>query len=268
MKRDAPAQGKPRTFFTSFTHGMGELADKMAEAAGTERMFTGAAMERIERRADGSYRLELADGSTAEVDAVVVATESWAAAPLLRDVDATVAAKLAQIPSSSSATVSIAFREADLGIDLDVFGVLCPMVEGRALLAATYSSTKWPGRAPKGKVLFRGFLGGPHNQDIMEKDDEELGRIALSEMRDILGIPDSAEPLFVKVFRWHLAMPQYTMGHLDRVTEIEARSADLKGLALAGGGYRGVGVPNCIESGERAADKVLRDFGIEPPEVA
>jgi oxygen-dependent protoporphyrinogen oxidase len=265
MKRQSPVQGRPKTFFTSLIRGMGELPAKMAEGAGAANIVTGAAVVRLERMGDGSFALGLDDGTEAQADAVIVATESWAASPLMRDVEPTIAEKLAEIPSSSSATVSIAFREADIGIDMDVFGVLCPMVEGRALLAATYSSTKWPGRAPKGKVLFRGFLGGPHNQAIMDEDDDELGRIALSEMRDILGIPQSAEPLFVKVFRWHLAMPQYTMGHLGRVEEIERRSGEIKGLALAGGSYRGVGVPNCIESGERAADKVLGDFGIEPP---
>ena len=124
------------------------------------------------------------------------------------------------------------------------------------------ASTKWPGRAPKGAVLLRGFVGGPHNQAIMEKGDEEIRAIVLAELRDILGINPKAEPLFSRFYRWTLGMPQYTMGHLDRVELIEARSKDITGLALAGGSYRGVGIPNCIESGEAAVTKVLGEWGI------
>jgi oxygen-dependent protoporphyrinogen oxidase len=141
--------------------------------------------------------------------------------------------------------------------------VLCPLVENRPLLAITYSSTKWAGRAPKGKVLLRGFVGGPRNQAIMEKSDAELVQIVLEQMRSIIGLPASAKPLFSRVFRWHLGMPQYTIGHLDRVETIEQRCDRIPGLALAGGGYRGVGLPNCIESGERGVTKVLGEWGIE-----
>jgi oxygen-dependent protoporphyrinogen oxidase len=192
-----------------------------------------------------------------------LATESWAAEPLVRPHDEVIANALIAIPASSSATVSIAFNEKEVGFDLDAFGVLCPLIEGRALMAATYSSTKWPGRAPKGKVLLRGFVGGPHNQEILRRSDEELVQIVLAEFHDILGLNPNAKPLFSRVFRWHLGMPQYTLGHLDRVALIEDRSAQIPGFALAGGSYRGVGVPNCIESGERAVSKVIAEWGID-----
>jgi len=130
-------------------------------------------------------------------------------------------------------------------------------------MAVTYSSTKWPGRAPKGKALLRGFVGGPHNQEILKRSDEELVQIVLAEFHDILGLNPFAKPLFSRVFRWHLGMPQYTLGHLERVVLIEDRSSRIPGLALAGGCYRGVGVPNCIESGERAVSKVLSEWGID-----
>jgi oxygen-dependent protoporphyrinogen oxidase len=129
-------------------------------------------------------------------------------------------------------------------------------------MAATYSSTKWPGRAPAGKVLLRGFVGGPHNQEILKRSDEELVEKVLAEFRDILGLNPFAKPLFTRVFRWRLGMPQYTLGHLDRVKLIEDQSAQIAGLALAGGSYRGVGVPNCIESGEGAVSKILQEWGI------
>lgn len=263
-KKYPPKPGaKPRTFFTSFTQGMQTLTEGMADAAGRDWITTGASVERIGRSDDGTWTVTFEDGSSEVGDAVIVATESWAAEKLVREVDEDITLALAGIPSSSSATVSMAFEEEGLGIDTNAFGVLCPLVEGRALMAATFSSTKWPGRAPAGKVLMRGFVGGPHNQEIMQKSDEDLVQVVFDEMRDIIGFNPKAKPLFSRVFRWHLGMPQYTLGHLGRVDLIEEQSAKIPGFALAGGSYRGVGIPNCIESGERAASKVLGDWGIE-----
>ena len=265
-KKYPPKPGeKKRTFFTSFTGGMQELTDAMADATGRENLRSGAAVESMDER-DGRWVVSLSDGTILEGDAVIVATEAWAAEPLLRPVSGAIADALAGIPASSSATVSIGFREDEIGIDMDAFGVLCPLIEGRSLMAATFSSTKWPGRAPEGKVLLRGFVGGPHNQAIMERSDEEIVEIVLSELRDILGV--KGEPLFSRIYRWKLGMPQYTMGHLDRVETIEQAAAEIPGLALAGGSYRGVGVPNCIESGERAVSKVLGEWDIELAEDA
>jgi len=265
-KKYPPKPGqKKRTFFTSFTGGMQELTDAMADAAGRDRIRTGVGVQTISRGEDG-WTVTLTEGSELEADAVIVATESWAAEPLLRDLDTGIGEALAGIPNSSSATVSLGFNEDEVGISMEAFGVLCPLMERRSLMAATYSSTKWPGRAPSGKVMLRGFVGGPHNQAIMEHSDAELVEIVLAELRDILGV--KGQPLFSRVFRWNMGMPQYTMGHLDRVETIEARSAQIPGLALAGGSYRGVGVPNCIESGERAVSKVLGEWGISLAEDA
>jgi len=262
MKKKYPPKpgDKPKTFFTSFLGGMQELTESMADSAGRESMRTGVGAKSIAREGEG-WVVTLDDGSALSGDAVIIATESWAAEPLMRPVDAQIANALAGIPSSTSATVSLGFMADQIGIDMNAFGVLCPQVEKRALMAATYSSTKWPGRAPEGKVLMRGFVGGPQNQAIMENSDEDLVAIVLREMREILGI--KGEPLFSRVYRWHLGMPQYTMGHLGRVEAIEQRSAQLPGLALAGGSYRGVGIPNCIESGERAVSKVVNEWDMQ-----
>jgi oxygen-dependent protoporphyrinogen oxidase len=257
---------KPRTFFTSFVNGMQELTDHMADAAGREKMRTGSAVTGLRRTLNGLWRASLSDGSTVDGDAVIIATESWAAEPLVRPHDEVIADALADIPASSSATISIAFNENEVGFDLNAFGVLCPFVENRTLMAATYSSTKWPGRAPPGKVLLRGFVGGPHNQKIVQRSDEELAQAVLAELRDIVGLSPDAKPLFSRVFRWHLGMPQYTLGHLERVARIDDRCTQIPGLAIAGGSYRGVGVPNCIESGERAVTKILGEWGIDLPE--
>ena len=156
----------------------------------------------------------------------------------------------------------MAFRREDCPSDLRWFGILSPIIEGRQLLAVTLSSSKWPDRAPEGRVLFRGFVGGPRNQHLLETDDAALVETVRAQIVDLLGMSPDAQPVFAKVYRWNGGMPQYTLGHLDRVDEIERRSAGIRGLALAGGAFRGVGVPNCIESGERAVTKVLADLGI------
>jgi len=264
MRRKYPVKPgeKPRTFFTSFLNGMQELTDRMADTAGRQRMRTGMVVTSLRHKPDGVWSAQISNGSTVDGDAVIIATESWAAEPLVRPHDKAIADTLASIPASSSATISIAFNEREVGFDLNAFGVLCPMIEGRALMAATYSSTKWRGRAPAGKVLVRGFVGGPHNQEILKRSDEELIQIVIGEYCNILGLNPFAKPLFSRVYRWHLGMPQYTLGHLDRIGLIESRSAKIPGFAIAGGSYRGVGVPNCIESGEQATSKILGEWGI------
>jgi protoporphyrinogen/coproporphyrinogen III oxidase len=259
MRRKHPQDPKnPRTFFNTFKEGMQQLPEGMADAAGREGIRTGVSATRLEKLAAG-WKVHLDDGGVLEADAVIVATEGWAASDLTATVDPELSALIGTIPHSSSATVSMGFDTDDLGFSLDAFGVLCPLVEDRALMAATYSSTKWTNRAPKGKALLRGFVGGPHNQAIMDKSDDEIVEIVRSEFRSILGL--TAEPVFARVYRWVNGMPQYTMGHLGRVDAIEAKVAAIPTLGVGGGSYRGVGIANCIESGEAAVTKVLGELG-------
>jgi oxygen-dependent protoporphyrinogen oxidase len=234
---------------------MQQLTDRMADVAGREKIHTRLAVSSLRRTSENGWRASLSDGSSIDGNGVIIATESWTAEPLVRPHDEGIADALATIPTSSSATVSIAFNKDEVGFDLNAFGVLCPLIEGRALMAATFSSTKWPGRAPEGRVLLRGFVGGPHNQGILKHPDEELVQKVLAEFRDILGLNPFAKPLFSRVFRWYLGMLAVHARTSDRIALIEDRSGQIPGLALAGGSYRGVGVPNCIESGERAVSK-------------
>jgi protoporphyrinogen/coproporphyrinogen III oxidase len=261
MRRKYPPKpGQPRrTFFSSFEGGMQELTDAMADAAGRDDMIVGTAVASLERAGSG-WVATLADGRKLDGDAVVVATEGWAAEGLVRDIAPLAYEALEGIPHSSSATISLGFDTEDVGFDLNAFGVLCPQAEHRSLMAATYSSTKWPDRAPKGKVLMRGFVGGPHNQEIVDRSDDELTQIVTDELRGILGL--TADPIFARVYRWRLGMPQYTLGHLGRVAAIQSEMETIPGLALAGGSYTGVGLPNCAESGEAAVSKVLSDLGV------
>jgi oxygen-dependent protoporphyrinogen oxidase len=261
-KKYPPKPGaKPWAFFNTFYRGMQRLTDGMADAIGRERIVTGVRVTGLSRTAEG-WRVSLSTGETIDADAVIVATEGWAAAELVHDVDTRVGDLLASIPYSSSATVPMAFRAQDCRGDLKWFGILSPLVERRPLLAVTLSSSKWPDRAPADRVLLRGFIGGPANQHLLEADDAALIETVRAQIVDLLGMRPETQPVFSSVYRWNCGMPQYTLGHVDRVDEIEHRSAGIGGFALAGGAFRGVGVPNCIESGERAVTKVLADLGV------
>ena len=192
-------------------------------------------------------------------DRVILATETHVAARLLRYVDPSLATLLGEIPYASSATISLGYRHADVPHALDGFGFVVPRIEGRALLACTFSSVKYPGRAPAGHVLLRCFVGGALDERILELDDASLARRARDELGQALGI--KAEPVLTRLFRWPAAMPQYHVGHLARVETIERRLAGLPGLRLAGGAYRGVGIADCIRAGEDAAERALGAVG-------
>jgi oxygen-dependent protoporphyrinogen oxidase len=153
-------------------------------------------------------------------------------------------------------------KEEDCPFDKGWHGILSPAVEHEPVTGISLMSSKWPDRAPEGKVLLRGFVGGPRDQEIIKRPDDELIEVALSAFKKLLGVKADAAPVFARVFRWEGGMPQYTMGHLERIDELESRCANIPGFALAGGGYRGVGVPNCLESGENAVTKILGDWGI------
>ncbi len=112
-------------------------------------------------------------------------------------------------------------------------------------------------------MLLRGFIGGPRNQHLLETADTEIIETVRTQIVELLGMRPDAQPVFARVYRWIGGMPQYTLHHLDRVDEIERRVGAVAGLGIAGGGYRGVGVPNCIESGERAVTKVLGEWGMD-----
>lgn len=200
----------------------------------------------------GRWRIRTAEDTFA-ADAVILATPAHVAAPLVAPLDAELARTLGEIPYVSSATVTLAYRSADVPKLLG-FGFVVPAVERRALLACTYASRKFPGRAPDGHELLRAFVGGALHPDALAADDDTLVGHVRHELEALLGV--TAAPELVRVARHRLAMPQYTIGHLDRVATIEARVAAFPGLAVAGAAYRGVGIPDCVRGGETAADAV------------
>lgn len=238
--------------------GMGTLVAALArrlEEAGVG-MVTGRRALRLGQAASG-WRVEIEGGRTLEADGVVVATGPGVAAELLPgagiETGAALAAGLREIPLATTATVSLGFRRAQVRHPLDALGLLVPAGEGRALAACTFSSSKFPGRAPQGTVLVRAYLAGAE----ASAGDDALAALALDEVREVLGA--QGEPVVARVHRFQAANPGYTVGHRARVAALEA--ALPPGLALAGCAYHGVGIPDCIASGHRAAERVTAEVG-------
>jgi oxygen-dependent protoporphyrinogen oxidase len=202
------------------------------------------------------HRVTLSSGESLPADAVVLAMPARSSAPLLIDLDASLSQRLGSIPYGTSITVSMAFRQADVKRPLDGFGLVVPRMEGRRMIACSVSSTKFAGRAPDGHVLLRCFLGGPLSEGV---EKGKLEQDVRAELGAFFGI--SAAPLLVRTHVWQRAMAQYRVGHLDTVAAIESDLARHPGIVLAGNGLHGVGIPDCVRSGETAAAAVLKLAG-------
>ena len=200
------------------------------------------------------YEILLRDGTRLKADDVVFATPAYVTADMLQDLDPKLAEQLRSIRYVSTATVSLGFRRQDLKLPLDGYGFVVPHQEGRLITACTWSSAKFAGRAPEDCVLVRVFVGGARNEQVAEQDEAILVEIARNELRAIMGI--DAPPVVSRAYRWQKGNPQYDVGHLARVSEIERLAARYPGLHLAGAAYRGAGVPDCVESGVRVASRI------------
>jgi oxygen-dependent protoporphyrinogen oxidase len=244
------------SLFVTFQNGMEELVTELASRLPPGSVLLKHRVDGIERHGAG-WRVTGGLGTALEADHLILATESHAASRLTRYIDPALATLLGEIPYASSATVSFGYRRADVPHPLDGFGIVVPRTEGRSMLACTFSSVKYPGRAPEGHALLRCFLGGALNERVLESDDGVLAAVARGELSQALGI--TAVPVLTRVARWTKAMPQYHVGHAARVEAIQQCAAALPGLHLCGGAYRGVGIADCVRSGEAAAE---RAFGV------
>ncbi len=244
------ASGARWGLFVTLRRGMQELVDalKARLPAGTVRLGAKAVRVLPQGR---RWQIELAQGEALWADAVVLATPAFQAARLVQGFAPDLARDLSAIPYSSAATVSLAFRREQIRHPLGGFGFVVPLRENRSILACTFSSVKYEGRAPKGQVLLRAFVGGALQEELFSLDDREVEKQVYRELASLLGI--EAAPLFVHIHRHPRSMPQYLVGHLRRVAAIEEKTAAFPGLALAGSAYRGVGIADCVRSGEEAA---------------
>jgi protoporphyrinogen/coproporphyrinogen III oxidase len=267
MRRQAKAasrrdSGARWSLFASFRDGMQTLIDALTQRLPEGAVRLGARVHALTRTAEGHWRLTLADGDALASTHVVLTPPSYVAAELLRRHDPALADLLAGIAYASSAIVTLAYDRTQVSHPLDGFGFVVPAIEGRSIIAGSFSSVKYDGRAPEGQALFRVFVGGALAEHLAGLPDAELVAIAERELAALLGVRGA--PSSARVARHARAMPQYALGHLARVAAIEAAVERLPGLAVAGAAYRGVGIPDCIHSGERAVD-ALFDGVLEPP---
>ncbi len=267
--RPLPAPGsapaKPRAYFLAFATGLADLADAVVADLPADRLRTGVAVESMVRESPAGrgagpaelagYRLRLSDGSVLVVQAVVLAAPAFAAGELLRSVAPAAAADLSSIPYVTTATVSLAYRKADVARPLHGFGFVVPRAEERGIMAGTFSSLKFAGRAPDDGVLVRAFVGRAGREETTGLADDELVRLVRAELANIVGL--RAEPLFDRIFRWPRGMPQYRVGHGALVERIESALGELPGVELAGGYLHGIGIGDCIREGGAAARRAV-----------
>lgn len=259
---NADASGARYGQFVSFQRGMQTLIDGLVarlRARGVELVCD--RVETLHREAAG-WNVGVAGGPPLSASAVVVALPAPVASRLLAPAAPELATELAGIEYSGAAIVSLGFDRADVEHPLDAAGMIVPRIAGRRLLAASFSSTKFPRRAPADAVLIRGFLGGALDPTAAERSDHEISQQVLADLRDILGI--RGEPRYGRIDRWHAAMPQYNLGHVDRIKRIRAAESRLPGLALAGAAYEGVGIPQVIAAGQQAMERAVGSQQPEP----
>lgn len=245
---------RKHTPFVSLANGLGELIGALVAALESCDIRSGTALTDLQRTPSG-FRAMLGDGTSLDVDGVLLTTSAPVSAALLADEAPNLAATLREIPYVSSSTVSMAFNEADVTGRQGGRGFVIPRVEGRSLTAVTWTSNKFTGRAPDGVALLRGFVGRAGQEENAFLPDDQLIELVRAELAKITGI--TAEPIMARTFRWPNAMPQYNVGHQARLDEIDRQLAGIPGLALTGSAYRGVGIPDCIRNARQQAQGLL-----------
>lgn len=250
--------------FVTPATGLAEIVEALARRLSSIDVRLGRRATRVEAASAG-YAVVLENDERLTAQAVIFATPAFVTAELVSGIDSRAAAALHAIPYVSTATVSVAYPLADIPRPLDGYGYIIPRAENQPILACTWTSAKFPQRAPQGFGLIRGFIGRAGQEEALDGTDDDLLKLLRAELRRTLGI--TAAPTLHRIFRWPKAMPQYTLGHLARLATIEQRLTALPGLFVAGSAYRGIGLPDCIHSGEQAAEAAVK-FLLDPEREA
>ncbi len=242
-----------RSAFLTPISGLAALPEALVSTLQSKiEMRLNTTVQRI-TKIGNQYCLEIGNAPPLKADAIILATPANVSASLLATLDPQLAADLAAIPLASTATVSLAYPLADLPRELNGYGYVIPRCENHPALACTWTSSKFDQRAPAGFALLRVFIGRAGEQ--LPATDDEIITLARAELSETMNIQTA--PTLTRIFRWDNAMPQYNLGHLERMARIEAAAQKHSQLALAGNIYKGIGIPDCIHSGALAAEKVL-----------
>ena len=257
-----PSGSTPASLFMTLRNGLGDLIDTLTQrlTEGGVQLMSGTGclpfQETVEN--DRKYSLHLENGSKLSADAVVLTTPAYQTAQLLQNFQPEAAVVLTQIPYTSTATVSLAYPTEAVTGRIRGFGFVVPRKEQRPILAGTWTSLKWPDRSSKGETLIRCYVGGRGREHILDQDDDCLVEVIRQELQAIVGIVNP--PNYREVHRWVRGMPQYVIGHQDRVAKLKELMASSPRLQIIGAGLCGIGIPDCIREGERVAERLMQSF--------
>jgi len=261
INREA-GSGARWSLFVTLSGGMQELVDTIAQRLPQGAVRLNSPATDLNRNADNTWQIAVSGKEIVEADAVILAAPGFCASELLASIASDAATDLKNISYASTATVSLAYRREDFPRSPDSFGFVVPALEKRKIMACTFSSLKYPGRAPDNCVLMRAFVGGSLQPELFSDDDRTMEKNVRAELADLLGV--TAQPLFTRIWRHPNSMPQYHVGHEARVKRIETALQQFPTLALAGSAYHGVGIADCVRTGEEAAEKVLTRLAPNP----
>lgn len=255
MARKNPQPEGAPTMFVTLKGGLADLVEGIVPKLDQNSINKMTTVKNIEKKPEGNFIVNLKDGQSIEADCVILTTPAYISAKLLKDIDAEITENLNKIPYISTATISLAFKKSALAKPLKGFGFVVPRIEGRKIMAATFSSQKYAYRAPEDSILIRCFVGGSKNEELVALSEEELVQISRQELAEILGI--HGQPIFAKVFKWKKAMPQYVIGHSQRIAWLDEQLKQHPGLYLTGNAYKGIGIADSVHNGELTAKEAL-----------
>ncbi|MED4284245.1 protoporphyrinogen oxidase [Priestia megaterium] len=245
---------KKNSVFLTLKEGLQSLVDGVEKAIDPDSITKGIKVEKIYKE-DTTYELSLNSGKVIKADSVIVTSPHAAAQSMLSEYK--IFEPLKHMPSTSVATVVIAFAQEALQDNLDAMNIAVSRNSDYTITACTWLNKKWPHAVPEGKVLLRCLVGRTGDEAVVDQPDDEIFKIVLEDLKKLITI--SAEPEFYAVTRWKQSMPQYTVGHHDMLdTMNEQLEKELAGLYVAGSSYEGLGIPECVEQGEDVAKKAVK----------
>jgi oxygen-dependent protoporphyrinogen oxidase len=251
-----PSKNKPSSFslFMTLKNGLGEMVDGIIDKCPDITFRENTKVNGVSQEGNG-WQVELDNKETLEADAVIIASPANISANLLESTSEKLAELLKKIKYVSTAAVTVAYKKEGFSHALDGFGFVVPKAEKRKIMACTWTSSKFPERVPEGHVLIRCFIGGALCEDLAEQSEQALEDMVKNELKEMMGITET--PLFCRVFKNQKANVQYQVNHGELIDQVNEQLASIPGMYLSGSAYTGIGIPDCVLNGTRAAESVI-----------
>ena len=259
MSASKRGPARPYSMFMTLKSGLGEIVETILEKSPNINFKSGVKIRSVSsEKSNGEVKWKVVpeEGESLFFDSVIVAPPANITANLLDGCAPDLSSLLRKIPYVSTAAVTLAYRKEGFSHPLKGFGFLSPRSEGFNISACTWTSSKYPGRAPDGFVLLRCYMGGALSEGLIEKEPEELAELVQGDLRSIMGITE--KPVFCRVYKNKKANVQYLVGHQNLVASINEEVSKFSGLFLSGSAYTGIGIPDCIRNGNMAAEATLK----------